>query len=151
MAESNAKKIADFILCFCAKHGDLITNLKLQKLLYYSQAWHLAIRDEPLFDDPIEAWIHGPVQPAIYHAFKKHGLTAIPAPIDLGDLGGEPRKVVIDVLRAYGRFSAFDLEGITHRELPWKNARRGIARNVPCHNVISHDDMRAYYRKRLKA
>lgn len=58
--------------------GDLVSNLKLQKLLYYAQGFHLAMTGRPLFDEPIQAWMHGPVVPAVYHAFKVYGSGPIP-------------------------------------------------------------------------
>ena len=58
--------------------GDSISNLKLQKLLYYAQGAHLALRDEPLFGEPIEAWTHGPVVPSVYRQYKQHGGEPIP-------------------------------------------------------------------------
>lgn len=70
MAENTARQVADYVIAFLAEHGDPTTNLKLQKLLYYSQAWYLALYDLPLFDDRIEAWVHGPVVPPVYGAFK---------------------------------------------------------------------------------
>ena len=48
--------------------GDLISNLKLQKLVYYAQGFYLALHDEALFPEDIEAWTHGPVVPVLYHA-----------------------------------------------------------------------------------
>jgi uncharacterized phage-associated protein len=63
--------------------GDLISNLKLQKLLYYAQGFHLALYDEPLFPEAIEAWTHGPVVPDLYRHYKKYGAGAIPCPEDI--------------------------------------------------------------------
>jgi len=67
-----ALTIAKHILKICADHGDNLTNLKLQKLLYYSQAWYLALNDETLFSDDIEAWVHGPVVSSVYQEYKKY-------------------------------------------------------------------------------
>ena len=61
MAEVSARQVAQFMISFSHEHGDPISNLKLQKLLYYAQAWFLALQDKPLFDERIEAWAHGPV------------------------------------------------------------------------------------------
>ena len=58
--------------------GDTISNLKLQKLLYYAQGFHLALNDSPLFAESIEAWTHGPVVPVVYQLYKHAGASAIP-------------------------------------------------------------------------
>ena len=59
--------------------GELISNLKLQKLLYYAQGFHLVIYGEPLFPETIEAWAHGPVVTSVYHQYKEYGSEPIPA------------------------------------------------------------------------
>ena len=66
MAISNAQDVANFFIGRFQEAQDPVTNLKLQKLLYYAQGWYLAFFDEPLFDERIEAWLHGPVVPPIY-------------------------------------------------------------------------------------
>ena len=66
MAVSTAKAVADAFLHISTENRSGITNLKLQKLIYYAQAWFLALHDEALFDDPIEAWVHGPVVPEVF-------------------------------------------------------------------------------------
>lgn len=66
-----SREIADYIILYFQEHGEPLTNLKLQKLLYYAKGWYLALYDKPLFNDKIEAWVHGPVVPSIYHAFKQ--------------------------------------------------------------------------------
>jgi uncharacterized phage-associated protein len=65
--EYTAKQVAEFFLAKTDEdEGDLISNLKLQKLCYYAQGLALAVRDQPLFPEPIEAWLHGPVVPTLY-------------------------------------------------------------------------------------
>ena len=66
-----ARQVANYIISFFQKKQEPITNLKLQKLLYYVQAWYLALYDEPLFDDKLEAWVHGASQPQVYSQFKQ--------------------------------------------------------------------------------
>src|SRR5579871_1664070 len=63
---------SDFLLCESRERGDVLTNLKLQKLLYYAQAWHLVHKDKYLFSEDFQAWIHGPVLPSQYQRFKKN-------------------------------------------------------------------------------
>ena len=77
MKEPSAQQIADYLIAFSHSVGDPISNLKLQKLLYYAQAWYLALHNEPLFPESIEAWVHGPAVPPVYGncswwAIKRH-------------------------------------------------------------------------------
>ncbi len=111
--------VAQYIL---AKVGRL-TTWKLQKLCYYSQAWSLVWDSEPLFKERIEAWVNGPVIPALY---KKHRgrfyMNRIKGETD--KLNESQRDTIDAVLRAYGRKSSGQLSAISHRESPWKDARR---------------------------
>jgi len=56
----DADLIADYFIYKGKEENKPITNKKLQKLLYYSQAWYLVFNKKPLFKDKIEAWVHGP-------------------------------------------------------------------------------------------
>src|SRR4051794_29818552 len=78
-----ADQVADYFLAHVDEEsGDNITHLKLQKLLYYAQGFHLAIQGEPLFAEPIEAWEHGPVVCRVYHKVKYCGNRPIDRPDD---------------------------------------------------------------------
>lgn len=105
--------------------GDLISNLKLQKLLYYALGFHLALYGRRLFDDPLYAWQHGPVFPALYHEFKGYGKGAIPTPdyFDPDSLSDEEKELLDEVYYVYGQFSAWKLRNMTHEEPPWKDAK----------------------------
>jgi uncharacterized phage-associated protein len=146
-----ANKISDTIIALATERGDRqITNLKLQKLLYYTQAWYLAFTGQPLFSESIEAWVHGPVVPSEFRRYREFRWNPI-------DSHGEPcedaavLKHIEAVFDAYGKFSATQLERLTHREDPWKNARRGLEPDIPSRNVIPHAAMRDYYHSRLVA
>jgi uncharacterized phage-associated protein len=149
MADVTARQVADYTIAFLAEHGDPVTNLKLQKLLYYAQAWYLALYDIPLFDDRIEAWVHGPAVPPVYADFKGFGWQPIPPPINGCTLPDRPEAHVVEVIEVYGGFSAYELERLTHQEYPWINARRGVAPDEQSHNIISLEDMKNCYRARL--
>lgn len=146
MARVTADQVADFIIRFAHEYGDCITNLKLQKLLYYAQGWFLALNDgEPLFDEHLEAWVHGPVHPGVYHRFKRLRWDPISCDIDEPQIPADVADHLREVLDAYGPFSAYQLELMTHREDPWINARDGLAPDEPSQALISHPDMQKFF------
>lgn len=122
--------------------GDLISNLKLNKLLYYAQGFHLARFDEALFEEPIEAWTHGPVVPAVYHVFKAYGSGPIPIPSGAEIvLDEQTREHLNEIYNVFGQFSAWKLRNMTHDEPPWADTRTG--------EVISHEALRDYFKTQL--
>jgi uncharacterized phage-associated protein len=149
VAEVPARRVAEFVIAFSHEHGDPVSNLKLQKLLYYAQAWFLAIYDKPLFDERIEAWVHGPAVPPVYGDFKKWSWQPINCEVAFPELDARIKEHLEEVMDVYGGMSAYELEKLTHSEDPWKSARGGIAPDEASNAIISHDDMRRYYRARL--
>lgn len=150
MAYTTASQLASYILFKAGERGIRVSNLKLQKLLYYCQAWHLAITGEPLFGDRIEAWVHGPVVPRVFGIYKEHRWSEIPIPpsaeIEAGSLGLPIAEHVSDVIDVYASMSGPELERLTHQESPWIDARGGIPAHEPSTAAISTDAMRDYYR-----
>lgn len=139
---TTALQVAKYLLIKAAD-DDSMTNMKLQKLLYYCQGFNLAIHDRPLFGERIEAWTHGPVVPEVYDVYKSFGS----AQIDV-ESSGKPAKLtkadselVDEVFEVYGRFSASTLRQMTHREPPWKD--------TPAKGEISHASMRRFFKTRL--
>ena len=150
MADTTAHRVAEFIIAFSHEHGDPVSNLKLQKLLYYAQAWYLALSDKPLFDERIEAWVHGPAVPPVYGEFKEWSWKSID--LEVGAPAFDDLQIVEhlnEVMDVYGGLSAFQLEKMTHEEDPWKNARAGLAPDVSSSAIISHEAMKRYYSARL--
>ncbi|HEX2959944.1 MAG TPA: type II toxin-antitoxin system antitoxin SocA domain-containing protein [Chitinispirillaceae bacterium] len=139
--------IADFVIHFYHDHGDCVTNLKLQKLVYYIQAWYLAINNKPLFQEDFEAWVHGPVIPALYRRFKKYSFSDILEHPDSPQLQKSVIDHIKEVLKVYSGFSAFQLEQMTHNEDPWLKARKGIPEDESCTNIIKKSDMTVFYKK----
>ncbi|HET7753055.1 MAG TPA: type II toxin-antitoxin system antitoxin SocA domain-containing protein [Anaeromyxobacteraceae bacterium] len=125
--------------------------MKLQKLVYYSQAWWLAHRGVPLFDEPIEAWAHGPV---VYALFDRHRGQFIVGPTwppgDSSRLTGEERVHVGSVVHCYGEKSAAELSELTHAEQPWQQARAGLGPRERASAVISHGAMQDFYGAQLR-
>jgi uncharacterized phage-associated protein len=134
--------VASYIL---HKQGS-ISTWKLQKLVYYSQAWNLAWNEgEPLFDAQIQAWPNGPVVPALYRLHrKKYSVSRWPE--GSGARLTKAEKETIDsVLAGYGQLSGRQLVMLTHNEAPWKNAREGLDPTEPSTRKIKTEDMQSYY------
>ena len=125
----------------------MLTPLKLQKLVYYAQAWHVALKGKPLFEDKIEAWIHGPVVRAVYTRFKKYSWKPIDCELKDPSLPARVEKFLQEVFSVYGSYSAWDLERMTHQEDPWINARKGLGIDQDGTKEISLGDMKKFYGK----
>ena len=144
--ETTAREIAATLIERCKTRGITdVSNLKLQKLLYYVQAWNLAFTEEPLFPDACEAWVHGPVVARVFGEYKPNRWAAISDPV--GAAVGDPRinAHIDNVLDAYGDLGAAQLERLTHQELPWMEARAGLAPDEPSRNPISMNTMKDFY------
>lgn len=147
MSSISALDVAYFFVNFTREHGDYLTNLKLQKLLYFAQGWHLAIFDKPLFDDEIQAWVHGPVVPTVYNKFKRYSYNPITDKVNNKRLSKNIQDHLENIFGYYGKYSAFDLEKISHDSDPWINARHGLAPDEPSSTPITIGDMKSYYTK----
>jgi len=137
--------VAAYIL---AKAGPM-PAMKLQKLVYYGQAWHLVWEEDPLFNEHIEAWANGPVAPALYRMHRLRWMLSKDEP-----LGGDPNKLTVLesetvdlVLESYGDKPAHWLSELTHRERPWREAREraGLGDGERGNARITHQDMFEYY------
>lgn len=141
------KNTANFLLVESRERGDVLTNLKLQKLLYYAQAWYLALRGKPLFAEDFQAWIHGPVLPSQYKRFKKHEWRPIlEEGVKMPKVDAGVAKHLREVVDVFGVETAPSLELMTHREKPWILARKGIPIDQTSSEVISKESMRSFYR-----
>ncbi len=145
----DVNRVADYLCWFSERHGDWLTNLKLQKLLYYAQAWYLVNYNDVLFENPIEAWIHGPV---VYDVWKRHekvGRAFLPTIESEPELPEDVKEFLRQVLEVYGSDSAYTLEERTHREKPWLEARGELAPDVPSNAVINTQTMHDYFQSIL--
>ncbi len=118
MKRRRGVEIAAAILQECKKRGIAVSNLRLQKLLYYSEAWSLALRGESFFNDPIEAWVHGPVVADVFHLYKDSRWAPIAEAKTATAQDDEALSHIGAVIDAYGTFSASDLERLAHSENP---------------------------------
>ena len=145
----NASWLAPHIVQWFNSKSQQIDNLKLQKLLYYTQAWHLAIFGTPIITDQIEAWVHGPVVPEVFRMYSDFRWKSIPVTSSNGQLSPGLGKHLTEVLTAYAGFTGWQLERLTHSERPWQEARGVLPPDAPSHAVITHPSMKEYYRPRM--
>jgi len=146
----SAQQVADyFVRVVDEDSGDSMSNLRLQKILYYAQAWYLANFGGPLFADDFEAWMYGPVIPSLYRKYRDYGNGPIPRSRRELDLDDRTRELLDEVWDVYGIYSPTQLMNLTHREGPWIEARGDIDPGAPCKCVISKEAMRDYYAAKL--
>ena len=138
---ANACDVAEYIL---QRRGQM-SAMKLQKLVYYAQAWHLVWSDEPLFADRIEAWANGPVVPVLYE--KHRGQFTVGSGLFGGkcDLTDDEQDTIERVLTAYGSKSSQWLSNLTHMEAPWQDAREGLIDGERGNREITLASMGEYY------
>ena len=145
----NSIKIAEYLISVQNLDDSFsISHLKLQKLLYYCQAYHLAMEEEELFSEEILALPYGPSEQTVYDKYHPHGRAIIPPDNEYdGMIDGAKKKsysVISSVIENYGHLSAISLMERTQRESPWQDAlEKGVC------TVICKEAMRSYYKKFL--
>lgn len=141
-AMASVHNVAAYIL---KKYGRSMTTWKLQKLVYYAQAWSLVWDERPLFQARIEAWANGPVVPALYHEHR--GLFKVSSwpKGDPAQLNRSERETVDAVMEFYGSKTAQWLSDLTHAERPWREARGSLAPSERGTQIIALDSMHEYY------
>ena len=125
------------------EHGDTISNLKLQKMMYYQQGFHLAYFGTPLFDEDIVAWQYGPVVPSVYQEYKSFESNSISTSKEGISLLDDEEELFNNVYEEYNQFSAVALMKMTHEESPWKTTE--------INSVISRDKMAAFFKTQIEA
>lgn len=142
----NALSVAKFVVDYCNQQNQGISNLKLQKVLYYIQAEFLVATatHAPCFSDTIEAWDFGPVVPAVYHHYKIYGSANIPSNSNdpwlplYQKINTNDQHMIISMINATAPYSASQLVQFTHSQVPWKEAYvRG--QNNPISNKAIRD------------
>lgn len=161
-----ALELSKYIIAKYDNVGDLVTNKKLQKILYYIKAWGLVYFEDGVIDDDFEAWIHGPVCPSVYKEYKMFGYNSIKIDYkgisssqfinnfkqQYGKMEEDKNKIaMIDaVFNKYGKLSSLQLELLTHSECPWIDAREGLSPIETGNRKINEDTMREFYGKKDK-
>lgn len=148
MAVTTLNCVADYLLCFAQEHGDVMTPLKLQKMVFYADAWYMALNDgTELVPDSFEAWVHGPVARPLYTRFADYKWRPIDEEIACPELPPKVKAHLEEIYQVFGGYTAFELEQLTHQEQPWISARGELANDVPCRNLIDKDITAKFYRE----
>lgn len=131
--------VANYIVTYCHEQEINISNLKLQKLLYFVQASFLINNLGRCFWDEIEAWDFGPVVPEVYREYRGFGSGNIPITTLEGQ---QPRhfEVINQVINDLSEYSATDLVRITHEQSPWLDAYEPYQ-----NNVITVESIKEYF------
>ncbi len=142
----SAKDVANFFIA-TTKAPQKMSNMKVNKLLYYAQAWSLVRLGRPLFNEPIEAWKHGPVIPTIYHRYEQCKENPVPIPSDtsfLNTISAEEAQLLMDVAREYDGLSAWQLRNQSHgSNEPWMK----VYDPDKFHTVITKEDMEECFKR----
>lgn len=163
VVDVNIDKIADLWILLCNENGTSISPLKLQKLLYYTQAWHWVYFDgADIFKESPQAWVNGPVYPNIYNRFKDVGMYDCLSPSNANitqsltdcikqiGLDADQQEFIKALYNHYGLMSHDRLVFLTHSEKPWSESREGLAPFEPSQKFISKETTIKYYSDRLK-
>lgn len=162
-----ATDVAKYIIALSDNCGDLITNKKLQKLLYYVKAWGLVYfkKNSGVIEDSFEAWVHGPVCPTLYAEYKDFGYN--PLKIDYEGLSSSEyiekfkekfgnsdlHKDMIDLIGVvfdkYAPLTSLQLELLSHTEQPWLEAREGLEPIEQGHKIINEETMYKFYSAKI--
>ena len=128
-----------------------MTNMKIQKLLYYSQCLYLALFNEPLFAEEIQAWRYGPVCPSAYRFYSEFEAQQLPIPSkeNLTEITPEIKEVLEEVWQYFGEYHAYYLSDLTHLEFPWKKARKGLPSYESSTEPIFLEDLRLLGQEKL--
>jgi len=143
----SANDVADALLFIAREYGDNLTHLKLQKLVFYADAWHMVLNDgTPLISEQFEAWVHGPVVRSLYDRFRGSSWHPIMDEVSYPHSADESvQNHLKDLYEVFGACSAFELEKMTHDEEPWIQARGGLEPDQACTREIDKALMHSFY------
>lgn len=155
--------IADYMILMCHENGIKISPLKLQKLLYYIQAWHLVyFNKQKIFNEMPQAWVNGPVYPTIYHRFshipmydpitieKANISTSLSDKAKSLKLSKEQYEFIDSIFQFYGVMDHDRLVFLTHAEAPWSEKRIGLLPFEASTEELSEKTMYDYYYQRME-
>ena len=156
-AEVEINDACDYVIERLSEAREHMNVLKLQKLMYYVQAWSLAFYGQPLFQGKFQAWVHGPVNRLLYDRFVAtkslySDITQedVRTVFDGSRIPEDARSHIESVLEVYAGYTGSQLEDMTHREDPWMKARVGLRQTDRCEIEIEESLMASYYRDRVR-
>lgn len=142
---------------YILKHYGPMSHLKLQKLLFYCDAYCLAYFGKELITDQFEAWVHGPVSRKVFNELKGQAVLytdvaysetlGMDVDAEFGKLTTDQQELITAVLTQLSAWTGLELERATHSERPWQLARVGYDDAQSCHEVISKQEMMQFYKK----
>lgn len=144
------EKEIDIIAKYIIVIGKEITPLALQKILYYAQGFYKAFFGKFLFEEDCQAWVHGPVFVDIYEKYKdfKSANIFIDIDYDIEDIIVDEKREILDaVIKYFGYYNGKALEKMSHYEIPWINARKGLLPTENSNNIINKEDIKEYFEK----
>ena len=146
---------SDYIL----KHYGPMSHLKLQKLIFYCDAYCLAYFDKELVTDQFEAWVHGPVSRKVYNSLKDKSILysdliyskkeGEDVDVEFGKLTQDQQDLILSVLGDLSKWTGIELEAATHKEKPWLEARKGYSEADKSNELISKDTTRLFYKTEI--
>lgn len=157
---ANILDVAHLVVLAASQKEIGVTPLKLQKLLYYLQAWNLVFFNTPIFQDEPEAWVNGPVYRKVYDYYrdyqmyefikiapeeKQHIDENVTGMVRAIGFDASQQELFDEIISKYGKMASADLGLRTHSEDPWKDARKGLGIFDYSTNLITHESMTKYY------
>jgi uncharacterized phage-associated protein len=165
MKSNRTIQVVDSMLLseYILQRGGAMSHLKLQKILYYIQALHLAYFEHQIIEDDFQAWLHGPVSRKVYDGIKDLSIIYTEIAFDESQwdksqtpdiqieslLTGDQKELVDEVIDKYCKLTSSQLENLSHSESPWIDARKGYSSADRCDVVISKETMKLYYKAQL--
>lgn len=145
--DKKTEKVTIFDIADWFLSKEPMTHKKLQKLCYYAQAWSLVLRGTNVADDvEFQAWVHGPVNHSLWRKLKEYGNETITTKCGQNKaLEPEVNALLDRVWDTYGEFTGYQLECLTCSELPWLDARKGLAKLAPSNRPIDQKKVTSYY------
>lgn len=140
-----AKTTVYDVAAYIIKKRKTVTAMKLQKLVYYCQAWSVVWDDKPMFTQRIEAWVGGPISPGLFKIHEGQYKIRSLSKGDPNKLNESQKETVSIVLNYYGHRTSQFLSDLTHQEDPWIDAREGVPNGERSNKEITLASMEAYY------
>jgi len=147
-------ELSDYIISYCNINNIEISNKKLQKLMYYCQAWHLALFGDKLIDSNFEAWVHGAVLRPLYYNYCNLGYNTIHVDSSKAfnivqnfnsNISTNVHDLLEKVFSKYINYDADELEHINHLEYPWIKTRQGLKPDESSDKIITKELIEEYY------